>query len=329
MILVEPRLRIDPTSDLPRVSERNYFRAKLDFVLDSLLGLEMRMGSMSLGIPREFHWMEYDMQKKELGTAAHLDDLFPSEQKLYRSLFDLFEIKHGIGEENQSLVSRLDGPFGGKSIVFLGGLASGKTTIAKGLDDSFKVGLVTEPLLQNPFLVHSEDLDKDNPHKPMLQSQIFYLLSSILSNIAIRLREGISISDTSVFNDSLLWAPFYSEIEHLTKGGYQTYQKMAALFKPIFAKPDLLVCVVAETPQQLFEDKILRGRPNEQGEIFSLANLAIQNRMAHDLAQSLGEQFGISVLELVVSPLKMYQDGKPSPKEIQKYVEMIRGELNY
>jgi len=307
-MLPDSRFPLYPPPDLPRTTERNCFRTKLDLVLDSLYDLERKIDRMSLGIPREFHWIEYDIQKKELLADARLDELFPSEQRLFTSLFHLFEIEHGFGLENQAVSDRLAGPFSGQSIVFLGPLASGKSTLANELAGLYKVKPVPEPLLDNGFLVGSEDLDKNHPHKPILQSQMFYLLSSILSNINLRLRNGVSISDTSIFNDALLWAPFYFETGYMTNEEYQTYQKMVALFKPIFAKPDLLVCVVAEDPEQLFRGKTARGRPFEQGEVFSLENLARQNEIADGLADSIGSEFGIPVLKIAVSPQKLYRD---------------------
>lgn len=232
-----------------------------------------------------------------------ISELSEPEKKLLTSLFDLFELKHGVGDENKRRLRELKKQPSGKTVVFLGPLAVGKSTIAEALTKSTDATLIVEPL-NNPFVAASETTDQNNQLKPIIQSQIFFLLSSLFSNIELRLRSGINISDTSVYNDSLFWANYYYQVGDMTFQEYRTYQQVVNMFESLFIKPDLLVCLQAQNSQQLYKGKLDRGRAMEM-EGFSKKQLDLQNKLVADLAVLIQDRWHVNTLFLIVNPLKL------------------------
>lgn len=239
------------------------------------------------------------------------------ENILLHRFFSLFELKHALSTGYEVLFSQLARRHEGKSIGFLGSLASGKSTIAMRLIKDIGADLVTvEPYQENPFWEKSQT-DSDY----MLRSQIFFFLSNIISDIKTRLACGISVSDTSIFTDILMWANWYHAIGRLTDSEYRLYERLVDMFKEIIPKPDLLVALIPTSVQDVKLGIVSRGRISEQQFASpESTDIAVQVERVLDLIDIIPSQWGIPVLKIVVDPQQAYKD----PKLTYDYIHRIR-----
>jgi deoxyadenosine/deoxycytidine kinase len=195
----------------------------------------------------------------------------------------------------------------GKFIAFIGPLGVGKSTIAQALAKKLKADfIIKEPHRENPFWEKSQK----NP-KFMFRSQIYFLISNILSDIKARSKPGISVSDTSTLTDILMWASWYHQIGHLSDAEYKKYKKLVALLKPIIPRPNFLVALIPDSIENLVQGikQRCQNEPWRKGElVFTKKHLALEIKRVKKLTKEITKTWKISVLILTVNPIKIHKE---------------------
>lgn len=289
-------------------SESIRFRRLFNFSLDRLADWETSLGDLQRPVAdwREEHG--FNQIRKQINKDIAI---LPSEEQiLFERVLEIFSIKHGVGA-GKIILTQLKEPSKGKFIGLVGNMGVGKTTICKVLQKDLKAEFISrEPHTENPFWEKSQ-ADKEL----MLQSQIFFLASNWLSEIQARIKAGVSIADTSVLTDYLMWAEWYNQTGRFSDEDYQVYKKLFNQIESILPKPDL---IVALTPKDIEINKLgLRQRQEDEPAranelIFADKNnneLSMEVDIVKDLVNSLPNNFGVRILHIAdVDPVKLHQD---------------------
>lgn len=163
----------------------------------------------------------------------------------------------------------------------------------------------------------------------MLRSQMYFLLSNIISDRKAVKTQGIAISDTSCLTDILMWAWWYQKTGHLTKKEYQNYLKLVNLLKPIIPKPDLMILPVRDTIENLKQGIINRAinEPYRKGELMFVKknnqDLVPQTKRVYQLKDILVKSWQIKVLFFQVNPLTIKKDKKTQKMIIERVKENL------
>jgi len=302
------------------INQRIYFNQCLAYVLEATQKFENKLKDTNRSAKEElFNQYIAHINKR-------LDSLTPDEKKLFWELSTLISLKNKISKIDEIFYGKLNKIPEGKMIGFLGPLGAGKSTIAKVLVEDLRANfIIKEPYIANPFWQKSQE----NPEF-MLRSQVYFLISNIISDIKARMEPGISVSDTSTLTDILMWAHWYREIGLLTSDEYKNYKLLVELLKPIIPKPDLLVILTPNSVHQLKEG-IKRRQKNEtvrKGElIFTTKNsrdLYIQTKEVKRLVSEIPKKWQVDVLAIEINPIAGYED----PSINYDYVYQIRSCLN-
>lgn len=260
---------------------------------------------------------EYAYYKLRLSLERKIHSFPKNETALFFRLLDLYSLKQKrllLGKINP-----LKSKFSSKYIGFLGPLGVGKSTIAQVLVNKLKAEhVVKEPHRKNPFWQKSQ-----GNSIYMLRSQVYFLISNIYSDMDAKLKAKISISDTSTLTDILMWANWYSEIGHFKKKEYQTYQKLVNLLKEIIPKPNLLIVLLPNSVENLYQGirERQKNEPWRKNElVFSEKDLYLQTKKVTKISKKITKDWKVPVLTITVDPLLLHQ----SPHLQKECLEKIR-----
>ena len=299
------------------------FQHYLRYIVKKIKGRE-KISKKQTKINQEI-WFNNFKVKIFSADQLNYSSLSKSEKLLICCLLDLFSFKHSVGFTNSLLKNELGKNKQGKFVSFLGPLGSGKSTIANILLKDLRADFVTrEPYINNPFWKNSQ-----TDPSFMFRSQIYFLLSNIISDIGARLNYGRSVSDTSALTDSLMWVEWYRQTRHLNNSEYKLYQEVLELLKDIIPRPDLLVALIPINLDRLKQGIINRQKlePIRAGElIFTSAenkDLAQQTKIVEKLIQTMFDRWQIPVLAVQVDPLEIYR----KPAINYDYIYQIRNKL--
>jgi len=293
-------------SNKPEFNEKRVFHNHLD----NLFRLEESWNIQSITQSQKL--LELEKTKQYFFGDPHYGNVIKdSERLLFTGIFNIFSFKHKITKQDRDITQLGQEKKKGKVIGFLGPIGVGKSTLAEAVANKMSISLVnSEPHLENPFWQAQQDNSKKYDDF-MLRSQIFFLLfniqAGIKADIFSRIRKDIFISDTSIFNDIFEFVEWYTEIDRFDKEEHKSYLRLIELFKPIIPKPDLLVVVNAETPQQLLTGIQKRKKDNlsRKGETsFTKNNLKIQMDLTSRVLDILISEWDIKTFYLTVDPLK-------------------------
>ncbi len=286
-----------PEAAKPESKESSVFRSHLNFTIARIHKWEQDAS----GLPNK---------KKSLGfaecrryTQEQISGLPDNDRLLFETLFDLMAHKHDIGELNKIYKSV---PRSQRHIGSIGAIAVGKSTLTNTLQKDLRAGYVgREPLKNNPYWLRS----LSDPSF-MLRSQMYFLLSNIFSDMAARNRQParkkapISVADTSTWADALMWVEWYKKRGKITQEDYESYQKLLSMVKDVIPKPDLLVGLVPDSLDHLYQG--LRNRKRKGEKVFTKEDVRDLVEISASLIDAIPTELGIPVLKLEVNPLDLY-----------------------
>jgi deoxyadenosine/deoxycytidine kinase len=210
----------------------------------------------------------------------------------------------------------------GKFIGFFGPLGVGKTTLASLLTEYLGAQfIVKEPYLANPFWQHSQT---DSTF--MFRSQIYFLLSNIVSDIEATAQDGIAISDTSTLTDIVMWAEWYYEIGHLQKDEYDLYKRIVGLLKEIIPVPTLLVTLLPNSVEGLMEGIEHRQEAEEdrKGELtFSQEDLSQQIQRVQKAHKKITKDWNCKMITLHINSLDVFTDQDLQSEYLQRVIDEL------
>lgn len=260
--------------------------------------------------------------REQINTATLR--LSSTEKLMIDELTILVAFKNKIGSINKTYAKCLKNQsLKNIYIGFMGPLGVGKSTVAKILIRDLRANyVVKEPYEKNPYWIKSQ-----RNKKFMLNSQLYFLLSNIFSDLQAKLQSGISVSDTNVLTDILMWVPWYERIGYMSRKEFQVYKRLVELLKPIIPRPDLLVALVPQNAHQLYQGIRLRcqDQPQRKGELnFTKSDLATQIKNIYKIIPKIEEDWKVKTLSLQINPLEV----KNNHVVNNDYVFKIKQELN-
>lgn len=238
---------------------------------------------------------------------------FPYEESLLCKRFlDLYHYKNHPSKTQKK----------GQFVGFFGPLGVGKTTLASLLTEYLGAQfIVKEPYLANPFWQYSQT---DSSY--MFRSQIYFLLSNIVSDIEATAQDGIAISDTSTLTDIAMWAEWYYEIGHLQKEEYDLYKRIVLLLKEIIPIPTLLVNLLPNSVEELMKGIKLRqdAEIDRKGELFfSEEDLSQQIQRVKKAHEKLASEWNCNILVLNINSLDVYSNYDLQSEYLQRIIEKL------
>jgi len=256
---------------------------------------------------------------KDQFIAISPPDLKQAETDLIEKIFSLFALGHGIvlDEKLRLLLQKQSG----KLIGCMGALGVAKTTLMEAVAVNINANAVErESHLANPFWSFEES---------SLAKEVWFFLSSIVSDTRALTRPGLSVSDTCALADFRVWAPTHYEIGLFPREEYETYQRLTELLKPIIPRPHLIVALLSDTIEHLKIGVANRAK-NEQArreageEIFAAPdnqNLAIQTRIVAQQIEQIPQQYGVPVLSMIVDPVAIYENSAVKQECVARVLE--------
>jgi deoxyadenosine/deoxycytidine kinase len=163
----------------------------------------------------------------------------------------------------------------GLFIVIAGNIATGKTTLAKKLSETFDVEMHEEPVLENPFLdafYKHLGLFKSNPKDKAIKKQLqksayalqeYYFLSRIIDLKKRDSTQKTIIQDRSIYEDNHVFTLNGYKTGMIRTKDYLKYQCLYTLLTTGLSSPNLLIYLHASIPtlQKRLEE---RGHSYEQ-----------------------------------------------------------------
>ena len=304
-------------------SERNVFNQRL---ADFLNAIEEADGNLTSNKDKDYRG---ELMVGIESRLHSIEKVFPhAEVALFRSFWDLFQLKHGLTPvyelAHQSLFDRSRQ---GKMVQFIGALGVAKTTIAKSLAEDLRASLMAhEPHTINPFWARSQQ-----ENDLMLRSQVYFFLSNVFAGLRlldhIQNNPEITVSDTSVFTDTHMWVPWYLEMKMMKAQEGEMYSRLINLLRPVVPRPDLLVALNPTSIEKLREG--IKCRQQEEtyraGElIFTEEDLELEADICRRAQKELAEEWGIKVLGRDIDPIEIFR--KPSLRYSD--IHAIRTELD-
>jgi deoxyadenosine/deoxycytidine kinase len=295
---------------LQRVGENIFhpelFRQRLDEVIDTLAWWISQWPITIKGTAPPQEKIDRLMSLKDQFMDTSPRELIRVERDLIEKTFGLFALGYGIvlDEKLRPLLQKQVGEL----IGCMGALGVAKTTLMEAVALTIRADAVErESHLANPFWSFEES---------SLAKEVWFFLSSIVSDTRALTRPGLSVSDTCALADLRVWAPTHYEIGLFPQEEYKTYQRLANLLGPVIPRPHLIVALMPDTIEHLKIGVAKRAKDEEARRIAGEEkfaepddpNLAIQTKIVAQQIEQIPQQYGVPVFPMVVDPVAIYEN---------------------